>query len=516
MRREADDDETGFDGPTAAEASDGANGPGGPARDQVEAAKPSGVGRSPKLIINVSEEGEESEPLVARVDSLPGGSLSRQVLMLALPMLGEQVGIFTIGLVDTYLAGHVSKEATAAVGTGAYIAWFFSLAFMLIGVGATALVSRAFGGRDLRTANRTLNQAFLLAVIFGLTLALAAHFAAPLFAEFLSATEISRGLCQQFLRIDAFGYFALSLNLVGAAILRGSGNTRTPMRIMIMVNIINAAISTTLVFGWLGEPQGVRGIVVGTLIARCAGGALMALVLMRGISGLRVRIAQLRPDFEMIRRLMRIGLPSAGESAAMGLAQLIFIYIIRRTAEGDLGTANYAAHMIAMRAEAVGYLPAFAWATAAATVVGQYLGAGRAELARRGANIAAAQGLVVAFLVGIAFYLFSNQIFATLTTDPQVRAVGGPAFRFAAFAQPVLALGIIFVGALRGAGDTRWPMLFTFVSSLGVRTCLAYVGGIVLRGGLIGAWCGMWGDNTLRFVLCYARFRHGGWKRVRV
>jgi len=114
------------------------------------------------------------------------------------------------------------------------------------------------------------------------------------------------------------------------------------------------------------------------------------------------------------------------------------------------------------------------------------------------------------------FFLFAHQIYAAMSSDLQVRAVGGSAFRWLAFVQPFLAAGIIYMGALRGAGDTRWTMVFSLIGGLGLRVPLAYLGGIVLAGGLLGAWSGMIVDIIARFLMGFARFTHGGWKRVRV
>lgn len=478
-------------------------------------------GRDPPLAL--SPEPPPSGPVAEHAPaepprSLPRGAPARQVLLLALPMLGEQIGNFTIGLVDTFLAGKISKTATAAVGTASYMGWFIGLAFTLVGVGAAAVVSRAFGARDPRTANHALNQALVIALGLGVLLSLGAFFGAPLAANALMSTPESAELCRRFLRIDAFGYTLASLTMIGGGVLRAAGNMRTPMLVMIFVNLINALVSAGLVFGWYGpafEGQ-VTGIAVGTLIARCAGGLLTVGVLWRGVRELRLRRALLRPNRTMIGRMLRIGLPAAADSTLLWISQICFISIIAHTAVGDAGTANYAAHMIAMRVEAISYLPAFAWGTAAATLVGQYLGAKQFDKAARSGHVAAMQAAGVTSAMGLCFFLFADVIFGWMTADPAVRAVGAPAFRLMAFAQPFLGAGIVYISALRGAGDTRWPMLFALLCGLGVRVPGAYIGGILLGGGLVGAWCGMWADNLVRSVLSWTRYVHGGWKKVRV
>lgn len=431
-------------------------------------------------------------------------------------MLGEQVVNFLVGFVDVYLAGTLSKDATAAVGTGAYVGWFVTLGFFLVSTGAAALVSRAVGARDEAQAGRLLNQAMLMALIVGVLVAAGAWGCAPFFAHTLTRTATAEVMCRDFLRIDSFGYILASLTLVGGAAVRAAGDTRTPMLVMTLVSAVNAGLSSGLVFGWFGPRLGVYGIAIGTVAARSLGGLLMAVVLLRGLGALRIERRLLRPDWLTIARMLRIGLPAAADAAVMAVAQLAFVAIIARTAAGDAGTANYAAHMIAMRMEAISYLPALAWATAGATLVGQALGARDPRRAARAGHLAAIQGAALTTAVGVGFYLLAEPIYRMMSDDPAVIAVGAPAFRLIAFAQPVLGAAIVYIGVLRGAGDTRATLVFSLIGGLALRVPGAWLGGIALGGGLIGAWCGMWSDNVAKLLLGGGRFLQGGWKRLRL
>ena len=451
-----------------------------------------------------------------RLGSLPSGSLNRQVWILALPMLGEQFVNFFVGFVDTFLAGQVGKEATAAVGTGGYLSWFVTLGFSLIGTGAAALVARSFGARDLKTARRALNQAFVLAILLGGAMSGIVYFGAPYLAGALTQTDAARRLMTLYMRIDCFGFTLYSVVLVCAGLIRAAGDTRTPMRIMILVNIINAAVSAALVFGVFTRPLGVAGIAIGTVVARSLGGLILTLVLVRGLRGLRLRLSLLRPDWDAIRRILRVGIPAAGEASVMWLSHILFIKVVLHTASGEAATVNYAAHMIAVRMTAITYLPAAAWMTAAATLVGQYLGAKQPEHSARAAHCAALQGAALTTAVGVAFFFLAEPIYWMMSRDPAVWAVGAPAFRLTAFFQPCLCMAIVYLGALRGAGDTRWTMVFSLIGGILLRVPVAYLGGIVLGGGLIGAWCGMWADNLVKFLLGWGRMLHGGWKKLRV
>jgi MATE family, multidrug efflux pump len=214
--------------------------------------------------------------------------------------------------------------------------------------------------------------------------------------------------------------------------------------------------------------------------------------------------------------MMRIGVPAAADALLMAIAQMAFLWVIFHSATGDAATVNAAAHMIAMRIEAISFLPAMAWMTAAATLVGQYLGAGQPRMASRAGHIAALQAVGMCTCVGIVFSTCAGWIYAGMTADPQVRAVGSAAFRFAGLIQPFLGAAIVYIGALRGAGDTRSTMFFSLIGSIGLRVPVAYLFAVVLGWGLIGAWVGMWTDNMVKFILGYWRFASGAWQKTKV
>lgn len=455
--------------------------------------------------------------LPPRIASLPGGSVNVQLLILALPILGEQLGNFLVGFVDTFLAGHVSKEATAAVGIGAYTGWFVSLAFSLVGTGTTALVARSFGRGDTRTANEVLHQSLLLGLVLGLALSCLVYAGAPRFAAFLSRTDEAQALITHYIRIDALGYWVFCLYVIAGSALRAAGDMRTPMLVMLALNVVNAGVSATLVFGWLGLPEmGVTGIAIGTVVARYFGALVMLLVLLRELRGLRIRASLLRWKGDMIARILRIGVPAAGDAGVMWLAQVIFIWCVAESAIGVVSTAQVAAHVIAIRMEAISFLPAVAWMTAATTAVGQYLGAGHPHWAERFGHRAALQAGMVTSLVGVGFWFGADWIYRMMSDDPLVIGIGAPAFRVMAYIQPILGMAIVYVGALRGVGDTRFMFWLQVLGGIVLRAAGAYLFGVVLEGGLIGCWCGMWLDNICKFVGGWLRFRHGGWKRIEV
>lgn len=439
---------------------------------------------------------------------------------LALPVLTEQMLNTFVGLFDTYLAGQIpghAVHATAAVGLAAYVGWLVTMLFALVGTGATALVARFAGDGRRDEANHVANQSMMLAVLMGVGGFILTFSLAPQFAHWQRMTPDTYPIVVRYLRIDAFGYVASALVLVGGAALRGMGDMKTSMYILAGVNVLNVAISASLVFGWGPIPSiGVDGIVTGTVTARWIGGLLMLVVLAAGRSGLRLRAGLLRARLTRFRRILRIGLPAAADGAIMWTGHFIFLILIASLATGEQAMIFYAAHIVVIRLEALTYLPASAWAAASATMIGQALGAGKVHRARRVGHEGALQCGSLSLAIGVVFFLGAVPICELINTDPRVVAASVPILKMAAVFQVFLAASIVYIGSLRGAGDTRYPLLFTTLTLLLVRLPLGYLLGIHLGYGLIGAWAAVCADMVARAVLPGARYFRGKWVTTRV
>ncbi len=431
--------------------------------------------------------------------------------MLALPVLGEQMLNTMVGTFDVYLAGTISPAATSAIGLAAYVSWLASLMVMLVGTGTTAIVSRHEGQDDREKANHFANQSITLAVILGAAISAIMYIFAPWFANYCNMTGEAFSITVRYLRFDAMGLVFLSILLVGSAALRGVGNMRTPMVIFAIINIVNIVVSSSLVFG-IGpvKAMGIDGIVTGTVIARVLGGLIMLIALARGRYDLRLELSQLAISSESMRRILRIGLPAAADGAVMWAGHFTFLAILSRLAAPPLGEAYFAAHIIAIRVEALTYLPAVAWAAATATMIGQSLGAGDANRAIKVGHEGVLQCGLLSIVVAAFFYMGAEQIYELMSTDQLVRHEGVGPFRILALLQPLLVISIVYVGSLRGAGDTRFPMAITLVGVC-LRLIFGYIGGVVLHGGLIGAWTGMFADMIWRAIAISIRYARGRW-----
>ena len=241
-------------------------------------------------------------------------------------------------------------------------------------------------------------------------------------------------------------------------------------------------------------------------------------LLILGRAGLRVGWRGLCPVWNEVWRILRISLPATGESVTNVLGHLCFLSLINR-----LGAVATAAHGVAIRCESIAFLTVTAFSVAASTLTGQYLGAQRPDLAARSARSAWAMGMVVLSSLGVVLYLQAGGLFWLFLggRQPLVAATGIPVLQMVAFATPAMATIFVLSGALRGAGDTGWPMAFVIFGFVGVRLPLTLLlaspeseGGYGL--GLIGAWAAMFADLYVRGALVAARFLHGGWRWTRV
>jgi putative MATE family efflux protein len=442
------------------------------------------------------------------------------VLALALPAVGEQFLNLLVGLVDTFLVGHLasssaallgygSAQALAAVGISGYVVWAVTTLFIATAVGATALIARATGAGHFAEANSVVRQALLLGALMGLIGMVAiAIFAHPMM-DVLGAPPDVLPLAVGYLRITSFSMILAALLFVGTAVLRGAGDTRTPLYLMGVVNVINMLVAWLLVNGQLGFPVlGVRGSAWGAAIARGIGGLLVLAILVRGRSSLKLDRLP-RPDRVMLRRLFVVGLPSGGEQLAFQLALMIYAGFITK-----LGTVAFAAHNTVLNIESVSFLPGAGFATAATTLVGQSLGANDAARARRSGYEAFLQGAIFMTIMGVLFILMPHWMISLMVGDPAVIAAGVTPLRIVGVIQPLLAANFVFSGALRGAGDTRFPLWIKLFSPWLLRLPLAWF--LIPWIGLTGAWVALSFDLATQGVLAWWRFRGGRWERIRI
>ena len=454
--------------------------------------------------------GQIKEARKRRADDEKG--LRKEVLRLALPATGEQLLSLTVSIVDTMLVGHLGASALAAVSLATQWTFMAITLFAAVSTGATVLVARSVGADDWDTANRTVRQALLVGVVIGLTATvLALLFAEPAVALMGAEPEVL-GQGVTYMRI-ASSIFALSaVMFVGNACLRGAGDTRTTMMVMAVVNLLNIAVAWTAINGPLGLPKlGVAGSALGAVVGRGVGGLLVVGILLTGRSGLRLDLRGWRLDLKIIKRMLRVGLPTGVERVFMRFGQMVFMRAV-----AGLGTVAVAAHAVALRAESLSFMPGFGFAVAATTLVGQGLGARDPRRAERSGYLTFQMAASLMTVMGLIFILFPQTLIGLFTNDLEVIQMAVIPLRIVGFIQPLLAAAMVFPGGLRGAGDTRFPMYITIATIWAIRVPAAIFLGLTLGMGLSGAWLGMATDLATRGIVFFLRFRGGRWKLMKV
>jgi putative MATE family efflux protein len=438
----------------------------------------------------------------------------RQVLALALPALLHQYLIFFIQQYDQFLARELSPSHQAALTTANYLYWLVSSYSVVVSAGATAVVGRFVGGKHLRMADRATGQSVLLAAGFGLVGVTAGFLFVDELVTALRLSPETAAIAAEYLR-PLFAVLVLQLiETGGIACLVGAGDTRTGLYVLSGVVALNVPTAAVLRYGFGPIPElGFVGIAWGTAVSHAAGGVAVLTLLARGRSGLKLHVADLLPERALMARLLRVSIPAAIDSLSVTACQFWFLSLVNR-----LGDKPAAAHGIAIRWEGLGYLAGGAFGTAAISLVSRSLGAGRPDLATRGARTALILGGGVMTVMAGVFYALAVPMCELYSpNDETVVRLGAQALRLVAFAMPALACVIIFTQALRGAGDTRVPVLFSWFGFLGIRIPFAYwLTGESMGYGLYGAWLAMFADIWARGVLFLLRFAGGKWKLIKV
>jgi putative MATE family efflux protein len=477
------------------------------------------------------------------MNSIQPHGTTRAMLVLALPVLAEESLNLLVGYTDFFLAGRflAGDDPLAAMGLMAYFLWILPSLFAFLSIGSLAVVARSVGAGQRHEAAHATRQALLVGLIAAAIGVVAALLLGSLWVRAMNLRGEAAVLAVRYIWIVTPAIPCIMLEQVGSACLRGAGDTISGMMARIAVNVVNVTLSTALVTGYGPFPTlGWDGLAIGTACGHMVGGAIILWRLVAGTGGVSLRDRNVdHPDQwsglwwtrlwhwdqAMVGRILRVGLPGGGDVAAVLICHLIYVAIINR-----LGTLAQAAHGLGVQIEAMSYLPGSAFQVAAATLAGQSLGAADSQRAVRGVLLCVASAVAIMTAAGLVLY-FGGEAVAELFVGrgSDVAVLVGQLLQIVALSCPPLAVLMVLSGALRGSGDTAWPLAITLVGLVGVRipgACLLAWDSVPLPLvdlslpgyglGVAGAWWAMVADVTLRSVLVSWRFAHGGWKGARV
>jgi putative MATE family efflux protein len=434
-----------------------------------------------------------------------------ELVRLAAPIVVSTASSSLMSVVDTAFAGRLGPAEVAAVGLGGVVVWvpYALLNGTLSSV--NTFVAQRFGAGDLPGCARFTWQGLYLAAVGVLPALALALFAVPLYAS-LTAPDIAP-LAAFYTRIRVFAVWAFSFIMVFEGFWRGLGDTRTPMRITVAANLLNVAATYMLMFGPFGLPRlGVAGAAWGTLIAQSSALAAHIWLFLRAPQ--RRGLATLPPappSGEPTRRLLWVGVPvGVTWLLDMGSYAIFTIYV------GTFGTTALAVTTIVVQIQSLSFMQMIAVGQAGTTLVGQYIGAGRKDLAMRSGISALRVGALYGIAVGVLFLATREHLIELFNRDPDIVRLGGVILLYSAAMQLFDGAWIVTSGALRGAGDTRFSLWCGIIVAWFIFLPLTYGLGTGVGLGLHGAWTAMVVWAAIGAAAHVPRFLLGTWQRISI
>jgi putative MATE family efflux protein len=434
-----------------------------------------------------------------------------EVWALAWPVILSFALDSILGLAAMLMVGRLGAEAVGAVGLATQILGAVRAGIAAVGTGAVALVARFIGAAERDNAEEALKQSVVWGVLVSTVIAIPVIvFARPAMTLFQVKGAMAE-MGARYLQIVMVSEPFTGVFLMCASSLRGAGDTRTPLWIGGIVDVLAIFLNYVLIFGKLGLPaMGVDGSAVATLIAYIVGGLVFFGVLAMPGMVLNFRWKRLWPRIDLGRRILNVGYPAAVEQLVIQFGFVAYVAFI-----ASYGDKEVAAYFIGVRILALSFLPGFGFSAAAATLVGQGLGARQPEFSRKAGWEAVGMAVAMMTAMGIVIFVFARPIAALFIDDAQVIAYTVEFMYALAAAQPLMAMDWTFTGALRGAGDSRFPLYASLAGFYGLRLLLTII--IWYRSdSILLIWWSLLADYVVRAILKTARFHSGRWQTAEV
>src|SRR5215211_159478 len=444
----------------------------------------------------------EPQVLDALAPSSQARALRRRVWGLAAPVIGENFLETLLGIVDTLLVAGLGAVALAGVGSALQVMFFLISALSALAIGSSVLVAQAVGAGDTARASRLGRQSLLWSVLCSIPLSVAGFLLTKPIISLFGLEPPVADIAAQYLQVTMGTVVVLVALFIGSGVLRGAGDSRTPLRVTALANLLNVVLAYGLISGHFGLPAlGPVGSAWATFLARGLALALLLVALWRGKGGVSISGGSWRPDFGVARQVLRIGIPAALEQVLATSAFLALALVVAR-----LGTDVLAAQRITFNALSLSFLPGVGFGIAATALVGQSIGSRHIAEGGAAARVATRWAVIWMSMIAVLLIIFAPQVFALFTSDAAVVAAGVPGLRVLALTQPFWAVLFVQAGALRGTGNTRFPLLVTGVSiwaAVGLALALLETVG----GGLVSVWGAFLAVAPVMAFLMWRRFR---------
>ena len=439
------------------------------------------------------------------------------IFALAWPTMLEQLMGTAVQYIDTAMVGSLGTHATAAVGATSTVNWLIGSTVSAVGVGFLAFVSQACGAGDRERAGRASAQAVLATLVCGILFTAITLSLSPLVPVWMQVDPAIQELAGTYFFILYTPMLARAATIIFGTLLRSAGDTRTPMRIGIWVNLINVALNFLLIYETRtvhlgsfsltlpGAGMGVIGAAAASAVSFAFGGIAITAALLKHpvISPLG---HALKPDWDILRPCLRVALPNALQRFGTSLGYVAFASMIN-----SLGEISTAAHTIANTVESAFYIPGYGMQTAAATLAGNCYGARDNRRLHKIARMILMIEVGLMILSGGALFALAPSMMGLFSRDVQVVLLGSTVLRMVAVSEPFYGVSIIIEGMMQGMGKTVMPFVCNIIGMWGVRIVGTFVCTQLLHQSLVSAWACMIGHNLLLFVLFVYWYLSGRW-----
>lgn len=439
---------------------------------------------------------------------LTKGSISKSIWILALPMIVSNVLQTLFNVVDMIFVGKLGTSAIAAVSMSGIIMMLIITVTIGLSIGTTAMVARFTGAGEMKQANNIAMQALILGGIIYIFLAIVGILFTEPLLKLLGAEPKVVELGTAYLKIMFAGSITILLLFLVSAILRGAGDALTPMKILVFSTLLNIILDPLLIFGIGIFPRlEVRGAAYATVLARGIGMVIGLWILFQGHSRVHLNLRKVKLDPNVMWRIIKIAIPGFLRPALRNISGLIVMSIVAL-----YGTYAIAAFGICIRINMIAMMPGFGLGMAAATLVGQNLGAQQPERAGRSAWMVLGFYEIIMLVAGTLFFIFAKELIQIFNTNTEVVRMGMTFIRIVTLSYVFLASSIILGSAMSGAGDTVSPAVITGIAQLGIRVFLALLLTKICFLDTLGIWLAITISIVAEGILTATWFGVGKWK----
>lgn len=450
-----------------------------------------------------------------RKDNIGQGSLFKDAVSMAWPAVCESFFIALAGMVDTYMVSSMGANAVAAVGLTTQPKFLGMSIFIALNVAVSALVARRRGEQKKREANQILMVAICFCVVAALVISAVTVAFANEIIRFCGSTEETHDMAVAYFRIIMGGIIFNALSMGINAAQRGAGNTKIAMRTNLISNLVNVIGNYLLIQGNFGFPAlGIQGAALATVFGTVVACVMSILSLMKKdifVSIPFIIKEKVRPALEPLTSIVKVGYSVFIEQILMRIG-----FMSTAMMAADMGMVPMAAHQVGMNILGLTFSFGDGMQVAAVALIGRSLGERKPDKAKEYGAICRRIGLAISIFLAVVYLGFGETIYRLFFEEPEIVAVGVEIIHVIIFIVLFQVSQVIYMGCLRGAGDTAYTAMASTVSVTLIRTGFSYVCGFVLELGMTGIWLGILADQVSRFLFASIRFKMGKWINIKI